>query len=220
MKPPAPEPHYRHRFTAEIIGHAVWPYHVFSRSLRDVDLLLAERGIVVCYETVRRWCKKPSPQPNQRTGITDAQPSGLHPQQHVKAAELLLAHRHHRHGAPPATPEPARVSPLLCRGVSFVYCGYEQKPHKAPLWKAPRHPNNTSFSNDIKLPRRVFSQSSPHPVVRQPDALPPTPRQPSAAVPRCSLAPADARSHAAASCPAPASSPAARAPPCRCNMSE
>jgi hypothetical protein len=88
MKPP-PEPHYRHRFTAEIIGHAVGLYHVFSRSLRDVDLLLAERGIVVCYETVRRWCRKPSPQPNQRTGITDAQPSGLHPQQHLKAAELL-----------------------------------------------------------------------------------------------------------------------------------
>jgi putative transposase len=57
MKPP-PEPHYRHRFPAEIIGHAVWLYHVFSLSLRDVELLLAERGIVVCYETVRRWCKK------------------------------------------------------------------------------------------------------------------------------------------------------------------
>ena len=42
---PAPDPHYRHRFPAEIIGHAVWLYHVFSRSLRDVELLLAERGI-------------------------------------------------------------------------------------------------------------------------------------------------------------------------------
>jgi putative transposase len=31
---------------------------VFSLSLRDVELLLAERGIVVSYETVRRWCKK------------------------------------------------------------------------------------------------------------------------------------------------------------------
>ena len=57
MTPP-PDPHYRHRFPAEIISHAVWLYHVFSRSLRDVELLLAERGIVVCYETVRRWCKK------------------------------------------------------------------------------------------------------------------------------------------------------------------
>src|SRR6204780_20245 len=55
---PAPDPHYRHRFPAEIISHAVWLYHVFSLSLRDVELLLAERGIVVSYETVRRWCKK------------------------------------------------------------------------------------------------------------------------------------------------------------------
>ena len=57
MKPP-PNPHYRHRFSAEIITHAVWLYHVFSLSLRDVELLLAERGIVVSYETVRRWCQK------------------------------------------------------------------------------------------------------------------------------------------------------------------
>jgi putative transposase len=57
MKPP-PDPHYRHRFPTEIISHAVWLYHVFSLSLRDVELILAERGIVVSYETVRRWCKK------------------------------------------------------------------------------------------------------------------------------------------------------------------
>jgi putative transposase len=57
MKPP-PDLRYRHRFPAEIISHAVWLYHVFSLSLRDVELLLAERGVVVSYETVRRWCKK------------------------------------------------------------------------------------------------------------------------------------------------------------------
>jgi putative transposase len=57
MKPP-PDPHYRHRFPAEIIRHAIWLYHVFSLSLRDVELLLAERSVVVSYETVRRWCKK------------------------------------------------------------------------------------------------------------------------------------------------------------------
>src|SRR6516164_125208 len=64
-------------------------------------------------------------QPNQRTGVTDAQTARLNPQQHLKTAELLLAHRHHRHhGAPPGTPEPGRVSPLLCRGVSSLYCSY------------------------------------------------------------------------------------------------
>lgn len=32
------DPHYRHRFAAELIGHAVWLYHVFSLSFRDVKL--------------------------------------------------------------------------------------------------------------------------------------------------------------------------------------
>src|SRR6202000_2027919 len=53
-----PDPHYRHRFPAEIISHAVCLCDVFSLSLRDVELVLAERGVVVSYETVRRWCKK------------------------------------------------------------------------------------------------------------------------------------------------------------------
>jgi putative transposase len=44
--------------SAEIIGHGVWLYHVFSLSLRDVELLLAERGVVVSHESFRRWCKK------------------------------------------------------------------------------------------------------------------------------------------------------------------
>src|ERR1700744_5567144 len=55
---PKPAPRYLHRFPAEIISHAVWLYHVFSLSLRDVELILAERGVVVSYETVRRWCRK------------------------------------------------------------------------------------------------------------------------------------------------------------------
>jgi putative transposase len=49
---------HRHRFPAEILCHAVWLYHVFSLSLRDVELLLAERGIRVTPESVRRWCLK------------------------------------------------------------------------------------------------------------------------------------------------------------------
>ncbi|CAO3452100.1 IS6 family transposase [Azospirillum largimobile] len=53
-----PDPHYRHRFPAELIAHAVWLYHTFPLSFRDVELLLAERGVEVSYETVRRWCRK------------------------------------------------------------------------------------------------------------------------------------------------------------------
>jgi putative transposase len=55
---PLPDPHHRHRFSAELISHAVWLYHVFSLSLRDVELILAERGVIVSYESIRRWCRK------------------------------------------------------------------------------------------------------------------------------------------------------------------
>jgi putative transposase len=48
----------RHRFPAEIISHAVWLYHVFSLSLRDVELILAERGVLVTHESIRTWCHK------------------------------------------------------------------------------------------------------------------------------------------------------------------
>jgi hypothetical protein len=40
-----PDPRYRHRFPAEIIGHTVRLHHVFSLRLRDVELLLAERSV-------------------------------------------------------------------------------------------------------------------------------------------------------------------------------
>lgn len=46
------------RFPAEIIGHAVWLYFRFSLSYRDVEELLAARGVMVTYETVRQWCLK------------------------------------------------------------------------------------------------------------------------------------------------------------------
>jgi putative transposase len=54
----SPDPHRRHRLPAEVIAHAVWLYHMFSLSLRDVELLLAERGVIISYESVRRWCLK------------------------------------------------------------------------------------------------------------------------------------------------------------------
>ena len=48
----------RHRFPGETISHAVWLYCRALLSYRDVEELLAERGITVSYETVRRWCVK------------------------------------------------------------------------------------------------------------------------------------------------------------------
>ncbi len=48
----------RHRFPPDIISYAVWLYHRFNLSNRDVEDLLAERGITVSYETIRLWCIK------------------------------------------------------------------------------------------------------------------------------------------------------------------
>ena len=44
------------RFPAEIISHAIWLSYRFSLRYRDVEELLAERGVSVTYETVRPWC--------------------------------------------------------------------------------------------------------------------------------------------------------------------
>ncbi len=51
----------RHRFPSEIISHAVWLYHRFCLSFREVEELLAERGITITYESIRQWCQKFGP---------------------------------------------------------------------------------------------------------------------------------------------------------------
>src|SRR3954468_23530576 len=59
MKTNTTSPNYKGcRFPSEIISHAVWLYFRFSLSYRDVEELLAARGIHVSYETVRQWCLK------------------------------------------------------------------------------------------------------------------------------------------------------------------
>ena len=47
-----------HRFPRTVIGYAVWAYHRFALSLRDVEDLLAERGVIVSHETIRVWVTK------------------------------------------------------------------------------------------------------------------------------------------------------------------
>jgi len=51
----------RHRFPPPIIQHAIWLYLRFTLSYRDVEELLAERGLDISYETVRRWVLKFGP---------------------------------------------------------------------------------------------------------------------------------------------------------------
>jgi putative transposase len=54
--------YHRYRFPPEIISHAVWLYHRFCLSFRDVEDLLAERGVIVSYEAIRSWCAKFGPE--------------------------------------------------------------------------------------------------------------------------------------------------------------
>jgi putative transposase len=55
---PTPNPYKGHRFSAEIISHCVWLYFRFCLSYRDVEELMAERGVLLTYEAVRYWCRK------------------------------------------------------------------------------------------------------------------------------------------------------------------
>ena len=47
-----------HRYPAEIISHKVWLYFRFTLSFRDIEEMLAYRGVIVTYETIRQWTLK------------------------------------------------------------------------------------------------------------------------------------------------------------------
>jgi len=50
-----------YRFPPEIISHAIWLYHRFGLSFRDVEDLLERRGVTVTYEAIRKWCRRFGP---------------------------------------------------------------------------------------------------------------------------------------------------------------
>ncbi|MEY9997562.1 transposase-like protein [Streptomyces sp. V4I8] len=54
--------HKGFRFPPDVIAHAVWLYHRFPLSFRDVEELLFERGIQVSYEAIRLWCERFGPE--------------------------------------------------------------------------------------------------------------------------------------------------------------
>jgi putative transposase len=66
----------RHRFPPLIIQHAIWLYFKFPLIYRDIEDLLAERGIGVSYETVRRWVLKFGSIYAGRLNRTRPRPSG------------------------------------------------------------------------------------------------------------------------------------------------
>src|ERR1700722_4328069 len=97
-----------YRFPPEIIHQAIWLYRRFTLSFRDVEDLLAERGIAVSYETVRRWVnqfgpmvaaqlRKRRPNPHATPSIAEERPSTgrriVVNQCVAPAAKLISPHR-------------------------------------------------------------------------------------------------------------------------------
>ena len=58
---PEMQSYKRHRFPPDIISYAVWLSHRFNLRHRDIEDLLAQRGLTVSYESIRLWCIKFGP---------------------------------------------------------------------------------------------------------------------------------------------------------------
>jgi putative transposase len=82
----------RHRFPAEIISHCVWLYYRFSRSYRDVEALMAERGVTLSHEAVRYWYRKFGPTCANQLHRRRPQPGDTWP-----LDEVFLTINHERH---------------------------------------------------------------------------------------------------------------------------
>ena len=100
----------RHRFPSEVIRHAVWLYAQFSLSYRDVEDLLAERGLDISYETVRRWFLKfggPIARNRRRMIRAANETQGLGQSSHGCAVDRCLVH-----SSSPRDGSPKGIAPL------------------------------------------------------------------------------------------------------------
>ncbi|WP_134500608.1 IS6 family transposase [Microvirga pakistanensis] len=82
----------RHRFPPQIIAHAVWLYFRFPLILRLVEEMLLERGIVVSYETIRRWGKKFGPAYARRLRCKPPRPTDIW---HLDEVLITIAGKKH-----------------------------------------------------------------------------------------------------------------------------
>ena len=87
-----PVSYKRHRFPPEIISHAVWLYFRFPLSLRLVEEMLLERGIVVSCETIRRWGRKFGPDYARRFRRKPARPEDI---RHLDEVVISIAGKTH-----------------------------------------------------------------------------------------------------------------------------
>ena len=107
----------RHRYPVEIIDHGVWLYFRFTLSFRGVEEMMLARGVVVSYETIRRWCAKfgplyaaklrrrrPGPGTDQRPAAVPVAGGG--PERHrARHPDPVASKREGRHEVLPQAPE-------------------------------------------------------------------------------------------------------------------
>ena len=110
-----PDPYRGFRFPAEIISHAVWLYHCFSLSLREVETILAQRGIVVSYESIRAWglrfgrafanaLKRRRPRPGDKWHLDEGEC------QEFRVRAMTTGRKEPAHGTPAITPHPGSAA--------------------------------------------------------------------------------------------------------------
>ena len=138
-----------YRFPPEIIQHAIWLYIRFTLSFRDVEDLLAERGIMVSYETVRRWVNHFGP-------MVAADLRKRRPKPHSTWPDGLSVARRRRRGRGPrragqtrrnkraalksavtsprtrATPGPSAICRSASRNSATLSCGRATPPGRSP----------------------------------------------------------------------------------------
>ena len=108
-----------YRFPPEIIQHAIWLYLRFTLSFRDVEELLAERGIDVSYETIRRWVAVFGPMIARR--LRAMRPNRIGPGTLMRCSSPLVANECICGG--PST-QKARCSIVWCNraAISKLHC--------------------------------------------------------------------------------------------------
>jgi hypothetical protein len=107
------------RYPVEVVSHYVWLYHRFPLSLRDVEEMMAERGVSVSYDTIHQWCRKFG-----QTYATDCAAAGLDQATSGMSTRCLSRLE-------------ARLTTYGARWTSTGTCWTSWSPPTATLWPPP-----------------------------------------------------------------------------------
>ncbi len=136
--PPATITYKNHRFPVEILSHAVWLYFRFCLSFRDVEELLAERGVLVTYEPVMR--------------LSLAHATGLGGRDRRAASAAERARQSVTRSIKSAVNKITEYQPILghllaCAIKTGTYCCYTPNPHETITWDFAAQRENQALSS-------------------------------------------------------------------------